>query len=112
MADNFSRYFRRKPPPPPPSADNPDRLPTNEELLYELRKHGAKPVRRKDLPGVSRRTRDYLLIAGFGSAVIIVAIVKVLSGSDTVSVVKLAVTGVGAYCGLLWYIFYGVMSRY
>ena len=111
MSDNFSRYFKRKPPPAPP-AENPDRLPTNEELLHELRLHGAKAPRRKDLPAVSRRTRDYLLLAGIGSAVIVFAIVKVLSESDPVSITRLALTGVGAYCGLLWYIFYGVMSRY
>ena len=113
MADNFSRYFRRKPPPAPtPPADDPDRLPTNAELLHELRLHGAKPPPRKELPGVSRRTRDYLLLAGIGSAVIVFAIGKVLSGAETASVVRLSLTGVGAYCGLLWYIFYGVMSRY
>lgn len=110
MAENFSRYFKRKPAPPPALVS--DRLPTNAELLHELRKHGAKPVPRPDLPGVSRRTRDYCLIAGLGSVVIVGAIVKVLSGSDPSSMVRLALTGVGAYCGLLWYIFYGVMSRY
>ncbi|HUR57215.1 MAG TPA: hypothetical protein VM029_05875 [Opitutaceae bacterium] len=114
MADNFSRYFRRKaaPTPTPPPAEDPDRLPTNEELLHELRLHGAKAPRRKDLPAVSRRTRDYLLLAGIGSAIIVVAIVKVLASSETESVVRLSFTGVTAYCGLLWYIFYGVMSRY
>ena len=111
MAENFSRYSERdaaKREPAPAS----DRLPTNEELLHELRKHGAKPARREELPAVSRRTRDCFLIAGIGSALIIFAISKVLSGSDPVSIVRLALTGVGAYCGLLWYIFYGVMSRY
>lgn len=85
---------------------------TNEELLHELRKHGAKPLKRPESTGISRRTRDYALLAGIGSACIVFAIAKVLSGSDPVSITRLALTGVGAYCGLLWYIFYGVMSRY
>lgn len=111
MAENFSRYPRRQS--PDSRASEPaDRLPTNEELLYELRKHGVKPAMPKELPGVSRRTRDYLLIAGIGSGCIVFSIVKVLSGSETASIMRLALTGVGAYCGLLWYIFYGVMSRY
>jgi hypothetical protein len=93
-------------------ADAPDRMPTNAELLHELRFHGAKPPPRRELPGVSRRTRDYLLVAGVGSAAIVIACFRVMSGSDAAVVARLAFTGVALLCGLLWFLFYGVMSRY
>jgi hypothetical protein len=35
-----------------------------------------------------------------------------MSGSDPAVVARLAFTGVALLCGLLWFIFYGVMSRY
>ena len=87
-------------------------MPTNAELLHELRLHGAKPKRRRELPGLSRRTRDYLLIAGTGSAAIVLASFRLLTGSDTLVILRLALTGLALLCGLLWFIFYGVMSRY
>jgi hypothetical protein len=39
-------------------ADASDRMPSNAELLHELRLHGAKPPPRKEHTGMSRRTRD------------------------------------------------------
>lgn len=104
-----------KPPPKAPNAgrpDDPDRMPSNAELLHELRLHGAKPLPPREIPAVSRRTRDFLLLAGVGSAVIVVLAFKLMSGSDAAVVARLAFTGVALLCGLLWFIFYGVMSRY
>jgi len=93
-----------------PDSD-PDRMPTNAELLHELRKHGAKPPPRP-ASTTSRRTRDFLLVAGIGSAVIAGVCFKLLDGSGPATVLRLALTGVALFCGLLWFIFYGVMSRY
>ena len=87
-------------------------MPTNDELLYELRKHGAKPPPRPEPPAVSRRTRDYLLLAGIGSGAIGFGIYRVLGDADPGNAFKLALTGIAVFCGLLWFIFYGVMSRY
>jgi hypothetical protein len=87
-------------------------MPTNAELLHELRLHGAKPPPPRELPAVSRRTRDFLLVAGVGSAAIVVLAFKLMSDSDAAVVARLAFTGVALLCGLLWFIFYGVMSRY
>jgi len=105
-----------RPSPPKPAgaerADPPDRMPTNAELLHELRHHGAKPPPRPESTGMSRRTRDFLLLAGVGSAVIVLASFRVLRDSEPLVVVQLALTGVTLLCGLLWFIFYGVMSRY
>jgi hypothetical protein len=89
-----------------------DRMPTNAELLHELRLHGAKPRPRTDLPATSRRTRDFLLIAGLGSIAIVGTIAKILGDADPGASIKLAATAVAVFCGLLWFIFYGVMSRY
>ena len=89
-----------------------DRIPTNEELLYELRKHGVKPPPSRELPAVSRRTRDYLLIAGIGSVGIAIVTFRVMGGSDPGVALRLALTGIALFCGLLWFILYGVMSRY
>jgi|GEM_PF-2954810 len=97
---------------PSASEERADRFPSNEELLHELRLHGAKPPPPREIPTVSRRTRDYLLLAGIGSAAIIGVSFRILSGSDTMVVLRLAFTGVAVWCGLLWFIFYGVMSRY
>jgi hypothetical protein len=97
---------------PPKSPADPDRLPSNAELLYELRKHGAKPPSRQPPAAVSRRTRDFLLLAGIGSAGIAFACLRLLADSDPAAAVKLALTGIVVFCGLLWFIFYGVMSRY
>jgi hypothetical protein len=87
-------------------------MPTNAELLHELRKHGAKPPPSRELPAVSRRTRDYLLLTSIGSAIIGFAAFRVVGGSDATVALRLALTGVALFCGLLWFIFYGVMSRY
>jgi hypothetical protein len=87
-------------------------MPTSEELLHELRLHGAKPPPRRDLPAVSRRTRDYLLVAGIGSAAIGFGVFRFLGDADSGNAIKLAVTGIALFCGLAWFVFYGVMSRY
>jgi hypothetical protein len=112
MADNFSRY--QKPKPGEPEKTEPsDRMPTNEELLHDLRLHGAKPPPPRTEPsGVSRRTRDFLLLAGIGSAGIAFACFRLLPDSEGASALKLAATGVVVFCGLLGFVFYGVMSRY
>lgn len=110
MAEKNPPKFRLKEPTPNPHAA--DRLPTNAELLHELRLHGAKPKPRREPSLVSRRTRDYLLLAGIGSAGIVFACVWLLSDSDPAVIARLALTGVLLLCGLLWFIFYGVMSRY
>ena len=93
-------------------ADAGDRMPSNAELLHELRRHGVKPPPRPPATGLSRRTRDFLLLAGIGSAVIVAACFRLMSGSDAAVVARLAFTGVALLGGLLWFIFYGVMSRY
>ena len=93
-------------------AEGEDRFPTKEELLHELRFHGAKPPPPRAIPVVGRRTRDYLLLAGIGSLLITVLSFRVLSGSEASVVWRLVLTGVASWCGLLWFIFYGVMSRY
>jgi hypothetical protein len=87
-------------------------MPTNEELLYELRKHGVKPPPRGEPPTLGRRTRDYLLVASIGSAVISFMAFRLVGGTDPTVAARLALTGVVLLCGLLWFIFYGVMSRY
>ena len=87
-------------------------MPTNAELLHELRLHGAKPKPRPPPGGVSRRTRDFLLLAGIGSAAISFVSFRLIDGPDAESALKLALTGVSVYGGLLWFVFYGVMSRY
>jgi len=89
-----------------------DGFPSNADLLHELRKHGAKPPPPREIPVVSRRTRDYLLIAGIGSAVIGIAAFRVIGDAAPGNALKLALTGIAVFCGLLWFIFYGVMSRY
>jgi hypothetical protein len=94
------------------SGEGGDRFPSNAELLHELRFHGAKPPPPREIPVVGRRTRDYLLLAGLGSLVITVLSFRVLSASEASVVWRLALTGVASWCGLLWFIFYGVMSRY
>jgi hypothetical protein len=87
-------------------------FPSNADLLHELRKHGAKPPPPREIPAVSRRTRDFLLVAGVGSAVIGGGVFYVLGGGDSGNAAKLALTGIAVYSGLCWFIFYGVMSRY
>lgn len=92
--------------------ENADRIPSRLELLHELRRHGAKPPPPREIPAMSRRTRDYLLVAGSGSAGILIVTFRVLGDSDVAVALRLALTGIGVLCGLLWFIFYGVMSRY
>lgn len=89
-----------------------DRFPSNEELLHELRLHGAKPPPPREIPAVSRRTRDYLLLAGLGSAAIAGVAFRVVGTTDVAVTLKLVMTAGALWCGLLWFIFYGVMSRY
>ena len=89
-----------------------DGFPTNQELLHELRLHGAKPPPRPDPATFSRRTRDYLLIAGVGSVAIGGGVFRLLGNSEPGNALKLALTGIAVFCGLLWFIFYGVMNRY
>jgi hypothetical protein len=92
-----------------PGADR-DQFPSNAELLHELRKHGAKPPPR-EIPAVSHRTRDFLLVAGVGSALIGFGVFRVIGNAEA-STMKMALTGIAVFCGLTWYVFYGVMSRY
>ena len=107
------RPFRfRKPAEVKTAPVDPERMPTNAELLYELRKHGAKPPPRAQPGTFSRRTRDFLLLAGVGSVAIAVVCFRVLAGSETATVLQLVLTGIAVFCGLLWFVFYGVMSRY
>ena len=112
MAKFSFRPSQRKPVESDRPVDSPDRFPSNAELLFELRKHGAKPRGERELPAVSRRTRDYLLTAGLGSAGILFLSFKLMTDSEVLVVLRLALTGVGLVCGLLWFIFYGVMGRY
>jgi hypothetical protein len=86
--------------------------PSNDELLHELRLHGAKPPPRQEIPTVSRRTRDYLLISTIGSALIGFTVFQLLGDSAPGNAFKLAATAIAVFCGLLWFVFYGVMSRY
>jgi hypothetical protein len=86
--------------------------PSNQELLHELRLHGAKPPPAREIPAVSRRTRDYLLISIVGSAVIGFGVFHLLGDGSPGNALKLALTGIAVFCGLLWFVFYGVMSRY
>ena len=94
------------------SARKREGFPSDEELLHELRLHGAKPPPPKEIPVVSRRTRDYLLIATLGSAAIGFGIYQVLGDGPSENALKLALTGIAVFCGLLGFVFYGVMSRY
>ena len=110
MAAKLTRPSSPKPGPTGP--DSADRYPTREELLADLTTYGSKKAPPVELRAISRRTRDFLLTAGIGSAGIIAVIVKVLSHSDGASTAKLAFTAVALFCGLLWYVFYGVISRY
>jgi hypothetical protein len=88
-----------------------DQFPSNEALLHELRRHGAKPPPR-EVPAVSRRTRDFLLLASVGSVVIGGGVFYLLGDGNPGNALKLALTGIAVFCGLCWFIFYGVMSRY
>lgn len=98
--------------PKPASRSDGEGFPSHAELLHELRKHGAKPPPPREIPAVSRRTRDYVLMAGAGSAVIGITVFRVIGDAAPGNALKLALTGIAVFCGLLWFIFYGVMSRY
>jgi hypothetical protein len=87
-------------------------MPSNEELLHELRKHGAKPPPPSETRDFSRRTRDFMLLAGVGSIVIGFFLMWLFGDSGVNSSFRIAFTGVATYCGILWYVFYVVMSRY
>ena len=87
-------------------------MPTDEDLLYDLRKHGAKPPPPVDLPDFSRRTRDFMLLAGIGSIVIGFVIMWLFGDAGLNTAARIALTGIATYCGILGYVFYGVMSRY
>jgi hypothetical protein len=89
-----------------------DGIPSHEQLLHELRLHGAKPPPLPEPRAVSRRTRDFLLVAGIGSALIGLGVFRVLGGADSGNAVKLAITGIAVFCGLMAFVFYSVMSRY
>jgi hypothetical protein len=108
-----SRSFRfKKPDPPKPAPTDSDRMPTEAELLHELRLHGAKPPPRPEPGLVSRRTRDFLVVAGIGSLGLTIACFRMLGSSDPATILRLAFTASALLCGLLWFVFYGVMSRY
>lgn len=111
MAEKPKFKLKQKPEEPVRTADG-DRFPSNAELLHELRLHGAKPPPPREIPTMSRRTRDFLLLSGIGSAVIVGLAFRVLGSGDAAVTLRLAFTGVALLCGLLWFIFYGVMSRY
>lgn len=110
------------PPPPRKSSDKssastparPDenRFPTHAELLADLSNPQAKRRKPEEFSRFSRRTRDYLLVAIIGSAAIVLVITKVVGGPEATTAVRLCFTAVALYCALLWYVFYGVMSRY
>ena len=87
-------------------------MPTNEELLHDLRKHGAKPPPPSETRDVSRRTRDFMLLAGVGSTAIGFFLMWLFGDAGLNAAFRIAFTGVATYCGILWYVFYGVMSRY
>ncbi len=87
-------------------------MPTNEELLHDLSKHGAKPLPPAEIPDISRRTRDFMLLAGIGSTVIGFVMMWLFGDAGLNPAARIAITGIVLYCGVLWYIFYGVMSRY
>ena len=102
----------KKNPSPRPAPVDEDRFPTNAELLADLSNPQAKRRKPEEFSTLSRRTRDYLLVAGVGSGAIIFVITKLVSGSDGFTVARLCFTAAGLFCALLWYVFYGVMSRY
>jgi hypothetical protein len=97
---------------PGPSQRQDDRYPTKAELLADLTTYGDKRPAPRPVPTVSRRTRDYLLTAGAGNAAIVITLIKLMPDSDGLTIARLAFTAGGLFSALLWYIFYGVMSRY
>ena len=112
MAENIPRSPSSKTTPAAACDDRADRLPTNQELLHDLRKHGAKPPPPSETRNVSRRTRDFMLLAGVGSTVIGFFLMWLFGDAGVNPAFRIAFTGVATYCGILWYVFYGVMSRY
>ena len=110
MAEEPRAPLKLKPPRAPGAGR--EHFPSDQELLHELRKHGAKPPPPREIPFLSRRTRDYLIVAGLGSLAIGFATFRLLGDAPAATSVRLALTGIALFCGLLWFIFYGVMSRY
>ena len=96
----------------PPPRENREGFPSNEELLRDLSLHGAKPPPPREIPRVSRRTRDYLLVAGTGSAAIGFGAFRIVGHEAAGNALTLALTGIAVFCGLLWFVFYVVMNRY
>ena len=96
----------------PPPSENREGFPSNEELLRDLSLHGAKPPPPREIPRVSRRTRDYLLLAGAGSAAIGFSVFLIIGRGASDNALTLAITGIAVFCGILWFVFYVVMNRY
>ncbi len=96
----------------PPPRENREGFPSNEELLRDLSLHGTKPLPPRETPRVSRRTRDYLLLAGIGSALIGFGVFQLVGRGSSGNAFTLALTGIAVFCGILWFVFYVVMSRY
>jgi hypothetical protein len=84
----------------PPVTANRDRFPSNEELLRDLSPYGAKPQPPQEIPRVSRRTRDYLLVAGTGSAAIGFAVFRIVGHGTPGNAMTLALTCTAVFCGL------------
>ena len=74
--------------------------------------YGTKPPPPREIPRVSRRTRDYLFLAGIGSAAIGFGVFRIVGRGAADNALTLALTGIAVFCGLLWFVFYAVMNRY
>ena len=112
MAENIPRSSSSKATPGTARDGRADPMPTSEELLHDLRKHGAKPPPPAETRDFSRRTRDFMLLAGVGSIGIGFFLMWLFGDAGVNPAFRIAFTGVATYCGILWYVFYGVMSRY
>ena len=95
-----------------PPSGNREGFPSNEELLRDLSLHGVKPPPPREIPRVCRRTRDYLFLAGTGSAAIGFGVFRIVGRAAPDNALTLALTGIAVFCGLLWFVFYVVMNRY
>jgi hypothetical protein len=96
----------------PPPEGNREGFPSNEELLRDLSLHGAKPPPPREIPRMSRRTRDYLLLAGIGSAAIGFGLFRIIGRGVSDDALPIALTSIAVFCGILWFVFYVVMNRY
>jgi hypothetical protein len=110
MAARRPERSKSQPTPRPPGSR--EGFPSNEELLRDLSLHGTKPLPPREIPSVSRRTRDYLLVAGIGSAAIGLGVFRVIGHAGVANALTLTLTGIAVFCGLLWFVFYVVMNRY